>query len=123
LLLRVAGFQRGDDVLGCRDAAEAVSELGFGFALQKHRRVAGVRDGVLDLGSLVEQVGVCGGRVEGQHDGARLELRNQLLRNRGEGDVGNGEDHHIGVAPAVPTSVRVRPASSVRCWPAEEFST
>ena len=97
ILSCVAGLEGGDDVLRSGDAAEGVIQLGLGLALQEHRRVARVGDGVLDVVALVEQVRVGGGRVEGEHDGARLQLRDDLGRDRAERDVGHGEDHHIGV--------------------------
>ena len=65
-LLLVAGLEGGDDVLCSGDAAERVIQLRLSLALQEHRRVARVSYGVLDISSLVQQIGVRGRRVQGE---------------------------------------------------------
>ena len=48
-LVGVAGLEGGDDILRGGDTAEGVVPFGLGLALQEHRGVAGVRDGILDV--------------------------------------------------------------------------
>ena len=55
LFLGLAGFQGGDDILRCGDSAEGVVPLLGGLALQEHRGVARVRDGVLDVVALMSR--------------------------------------------------------------------
>ncbi len=52
---------------------------------------------VLNVAPDVEQIGVGGRRIEGQHDGAKTQLRHEAGRNRSKGDVRYGQDDHVGV--------------------------
>ena len=119
----VAALVGGQHVLGSRDAAEGVGVLLLGRAAQEDRRVARVSHGVVHVVARVEQVRVGGGRVEREDHGAGGELRDDLRGDRLERDVRHGEDDDVGVLDGVGSSVTSRPASTVRCWPAGEFST
>jgi hypothetical protein len=89
--------------------------------------MAGVRDGVLDLGPLVEQVRVGGGRVEGR--GSRVSTMvpgcswgTRALETGPRATSGTARMTTSALTTASAESVTVRPASVVRCCPAGEFS-
>ena len=56
---------------------------------------------VVDVVTRVEQVRVGGGGVEGEDDGPGLELQHDLLGDRLERNVRDGEDDDVGVLDGV----------------------
>ena len=91
----VAVLEGRDNVLGCGDPAEGVGMLLFGGALEEHRGMARVRDGVRDVVAAVQQVGVGRGGVEGEQDCARLHRRNDVGGDLAQQDVGDGQDDDV----------------------------
>ena len=59
--------------------------------------MARMRHRVGDTVAPVEQVRVGGGGVEGEQDRAGLHGRNDVGGNLAEQDVGDGQDHHVGL--------------------------